>query len=429
MPAFQIPKDDAANAGVSPAAMNDKSALLGQLKIDRSIEPQGSGRGKWVAAALALAAAAVGAWFVFKPAPAVPVKAAAAVPAASAAAGATSVLDASGYVIARRQATVSSKVTGKVVELMIEEGMPVKHGQVLARLDDSNTRAQVLLSQSQLDAARAQLAEIRVQLVESQRQLKRSKELHDRQLVSDAAVENAQAGVDGLQARLESAQENVKVAERNVGLYRQQVDDMIVRAPFDGVITVKNAQVGEMISPLSAGGAGTRTGIGTLVDMGSLEIEVDVNENFINRVQSGQKVEGTLNAYPDWKIPCAVIAVIPTADRSKATVKVRIGIQTKDARIIPDMGVRVSFLPEDQTGEAAADAPKGVLIPAEAVKDDGGAKVVFVIAGDTVERRAVGVGAARGDQVQVIAGLSGGERVAVGDLALLSDGARIEVQE
>lgn len=409
--------------------MNDKSALLGQLKIDRSLAPQGSGRGKWVIAGLVAVAAAVGAWALMKPAAAVPIKVASAMPAASATAGSASVLDASGYVIARRQATVSSKVTGKVVELTIEEGMPVKQGQVLARLDDSNTRAQVLLSQSQLDAARAQLAEIRVQLVDAQRQLKRSKELHERKLVSDAAVENAQAAVDGLEARLASAQENVKVSERNVGLYRQQVDDMIVRAPFSGVITVKNAQVGEMISPLSAGGAGTRTGIGTLVDMDSLEIEVDVNENFINRVQSGQKVEATLNAYPDWKIPCSVIAVIPTADRSKATVKVRIGIQAKDARIIPDMGVRVSFLPEEPTGEAAAAAPRGVLVPAEAIKDENGTKVVFVVVDDKVERRAVGVGATRGTQVQVIAGLGAGDRVALGDLGQLADGARVEVTQ
>jgi len=408
--------------------MNDKSALLGQLKIDRDVMPHNSGRGKWVLAALGVIAAAAAAWFVLKPAAAIPVKSAPAV-AITSATSAGSVLDASGYVIARRQATVSSKVTGKVVELLIEEGMPVKQGQVLARLDDSNTRAQVALSQSQLDAARAQLAEIRVQLADAQRQLKRSKELHERKLVSDAAVENAQAAVDGLEARLESAQENVKVSERNVGLYRQQVDDMVVRAPFAGVITVKNAQVGEMISPLSAGGAGTRTGIGTLVDMDSLEIEVDVNENFINRVQSGQRVEAVLNAYPDWKIPCAVIAVIPTADRSKATVKVRIGIQAKDPRIIPDMGVRVSFLPEDTGEAAAAEAPKGVLVPAEAVKDEGGTKVVFVIAGDRVERRAIGVGGERGGQVQVVAGLSGGERVALGDLSKLADGTRIEIQE
>jgi RND family efflux transporter MFP subunit len=410
--------------------MNDKSALLGQLKIDRDLQPQKGSAGKWILVGLLVAGAAVGAYFVFKPAPAVPVKAVAAIAASSASASSASVLDASGYVVARRAATVSSKVTGKVVELLIEEGKPVKEGQVLARLDDSNTRAQLSLSQSQLDAARAAQSEIKVQLVDAQRQQKRARELHDKKLVSDAFVENAQATADGLQARLESAQENVKVAERNVALFRQQVDDMVVRAPFAGMITVKNAQVGEMISPLSAGGAGTRTGIGTLVDMESLEIEVDVNENFINRVQGGQKVEAVLNAYPDWRIPCNVIAVIPTADRSKATVKVRIGIRDKDPRIIPDMGVRVSFLPEEKTGEAAAEAPKGVLIPAEAIKDDNGTKVVFVVKGDnTVERRAIGVGPTRGQQVQVNAGLAAGDRVAIGDMSKLADGIRIEVQQ
>lgn len=409
--------------------MDDKSALLGQLKINRDAAPERSGGGKWVLAGLALVAAAAGAFFLLRPAPAVAVRAAVAVAPAAGAASAASVLDASGYVIARRQATVSSKVTGKVTELLIEEGMPVTQGQVLARLDDSNARMQLLLSQSQLDASRAQLTEIRVQLADAERQLKRSQELHDRKLVADATLDNARASVEGLQARLESAQQNVQVAQRNVALYRQQLDDMVVRAPFAGVITVKNAQVGEMISPLSAGGAGTRTGIGTLVDMDSLEIEVDVNENFINRVQPGQRVEGTLNAYPDWKIPCTVIAVIPTADRSKATVKVRIGIQAKDPRIIPDMGVRVSFLPDAPGEGTAAEAPRGVLIPAEAVRDDGGAQVVFVIGDGVVERRAVGLGGERGGQVQVIAGLAAGERVALGDLGQLADGARVEVTE
>jgi HlyD family secretion protein len=410
--------------------MNDKSALLGQLKIDRDALPQKSGGGgRWILVTIAGLSLAGAAFFALKPAAAVPVKAAPAIAATTGSASAGSVLDASGYVIARRQATVSSKVTGKVLELMIEEGLPVKQGQVLARLDDSNARAQLLLSQSQLDASKAQLAEIRVQLADAERQLKRSRDLHEKKLVSDAALDNAQASVEGLQARLASAQQNVTVAQRSVALVQQQLEDTVVRAPFSGVITVKNAQAGEMISPLSAGGAGTRTGIGTLVDMDSLEVEVDVNENFINRVQSGQRVEATLNAYPDWKIPCSVIAVIPTADRSKATVKVRIKIEAKDARIIPDMGVRVSFLPEEQADAAPAEAPKGVMIPAEAVKDENGTKVVFVITDGKVERRAVGVGNARGGQIQVVAGLAGGERVALGDLSKLVDGARIELQE
>jgi HlyD family secretion protein len=412
--------------------MDDKSALLGQLKIDRDARPQEGGSGKWlVLGALVLVAGAAGAWFLFKPAAAIPVRAATVV-ALTSASGAGSVLDASGYVIARRQATVSSKVTGKVVELYIEEGKPVKQGEVLARLDDTNVRAQLALSESQLDAAKAAQAEVKVQLIEGERQLRRTRELHERKLVSDAAIDNAQSTVDSLKARLESAQQNVSVAERGVSVQRRQIDDMVVRAPFNGVITVKNAQVGEMISPLSAGGAGTRTGIGTLVDMESLEVEVDVNENFINRVRPGQRVEAVLNAYPDWKIPCSVIAVIPTADRSKATVKVRIKIDAKDARIIPDMGVRVAFLPEEDKAQQApgqAEAPRGVLIPAEAVKDDAGTTVVFVLKGETVERRAVKLGETRGGQVQVIAGLSGGEQVALGELAKLADGARIEIQQ
>jgi len=407
--------------------MNDKSALLGQLKIDRDAMPQQSGRGKWVVLGLAVVVAAAGAFFAFKPAAAIPVKTAAAV-ALTAASSAGSVLDASGYVIARRQATVSSKVTAKVVELLIEEGKTVKAGEVLARLDDSNVRAQMALSESQLDAARAAQSEVKVQLIEAERQLRRTRELHERKLVSDAAIDNAQSAVDSLKARLESAEQNVSVAARGVSVQRRLLDDMVVRAPFAGVITVKNAQVGEMISPLSAGGAGTRTGIGTLVDMDSLEIEVDVNENFINRVQSGQRVEAVLNAYPDWKIPCAVVAVIPTADRSKATVKVRIGIEARDPRIIPDMGVRVAFLPEAEgSGAAQAEGPRGVLIPAEAVKDESGTAVVFVLKGETVERRAVKIGESRGGQVQVLAGLSGGEQVALGELAKLTDGARVEI--
>ena len=406
---------------------DDKSALLGRLKIDRSIAPQEeSGMGKWIIGGL-IAIAAIGAAIIFlRPAPAVPVKAATAISLASAPT-AGSVLDASGYVVARRAATVSSKVTGKVTEILIEEGKPVKQGDVLARLDDSNARAQVSLSASQLDAAKANLNEIRVQLNDAQRQYKRAQELHERKLVSDAFLDSAQAQADGLAARLDSVQQNVVVSERALALYNRQLDDMVVRAPFAGMITVKNAQVGEMISPLSAGGAGTRTGIGTLVDMDSLEIEVDVNENFINRVVPGQRVEGVLNAYPEWKIPCAVIAVIPTADRSKATVKVRIKIEAKDSRVLPDMGVRVSFLTDEQPAAANAEAPKGVLIPAEAVKDEGGTKVVFVIRQDKVERRAVSLGTNRGSQVNVLGGVSAGDKVAIGELSKLADGTKVEV--
>ncbi|HUS23607.1 MAG TPA: efflux RND transporter periplasmic adaptor subunit [Candidatus Binatia bacterium] len=408
--------------------MNDKSALLGQLKIDRDALPQKSGgAGKWVVLGLAIVAAAGGAWIWLRPAPAVPVKVAIALAPAAGGAAAGSVLDASGYVVARRQATVSSQVTGKVVSLTFEEGKPVNAGEVLARLDDTTAHAQLSLSLSQLDSARAGQAVVQAQLSDAERQLKRAKELHEKQLVSDAAVDTAQANFEGLTAQSERAQREVQVAQRNVELQQRNLDFTVIRAPFGGVITVKNAQIGEMISPLSAGGAGTRTGIGTLVDMDSLEIEVDVNENFINRVQPAQPVEATLNAYPDWKIPCKVIAVIPTADRSKATVKVRIGIELKDARILPDMGARVAFLSAGKPA-AAAELPKGVFVPVQAVGKDAGADVVYVLKGETVERRAVSLGTLkRGELVQVTSGLTSGERVAVGDLAQLKDGVRVQL--
>ena len=221
---------------------------------------------------------------------------------------------------------------------------------------------------------------------------------------------------------------NVTVAERNISVYQQQLDDTVVRAPFDGVITVKNAQQGEMISPLSAGGAGTRTGIGTLVDMDSLEVDVDVNENFIGRVEAGQPVTAKLNAYPDWEIPCKVIAVVPTADRSKATVKVRIAINKKDPRILPDMGVRVSFLSDTQ--HQPSEAPKGLWVPQDAVQaGEGDTGVLYVIRDNRLERRAVKLGGKTSDGQQVLSGLTAGENVAIGDLSKFSDGAKVKTAE
>lgn len=407
--------------------MNDKTDLLGQLRIDRSGTPVRR-RSAWVYLGPALALLGVaGLYLALRPAAATPVRVVD-VQTLGAGTPAASVLDASGYVVARRQATVSSKVTGKVMEVLIEEGQRVDANQVLARIDDSNTRAQLLLAQSQLDAARSALAEVKVQLAEAQRQLVRTRELADKKLVSQAALDTAQANVEAAQARLDSTQSNAAVAQRNVEVQSRFLDDTVVRAPFAGVITQKNAQPGEMISPLSAGGAGTRTGIGTLVDMDSLEIEVDVNENFIGRVQPGQPASARLNAYPDWEIPAEVIAVIPAADRSKATVKVRLGFKQKDARILPEMGVRVAFR-ENRAPGAAPAAAAGVLVPAEAVQAEGDSGVVFVLGEDRVERRAVRLGGTRGDSVVVVAGLRGGEKLAVSSDATkaLEDGMPVRV--
>lgn len=404
--------------------MNDKSALLGQLKIDRKPKPpRRDTPWKWILPPVALGLVAAG-LFLLRPAPPPVVTVVTARVASNAGAG--SVLDATGYVVARRQATVSSKSTGKVSEILIEEGQQVQAGQILARLDGSNARAALELAQSQLVSTRAGLAEVQAQLSDARRQYQRTQELTAKGMFSQAALDTAQANVETLAARLERVRSDGLVAERSVSVYRQQLDDTVVRAPFSGVITVKNAQPGEMISPLSAGGAGTRTGIGTLVDMDSLEIEVDVNENFINRVLPGQPVSARLNAYPDWAIPCEVVAVIPAADRSKATVKVRVGIQTKDARILPDMGVRVSFLNDNK---AAPEAPKGVWLPEDAVQAQGETGVVFVVSGDKLERRAVKLGGKGSDGLQVISGITASDKVVSGDLSKLSDGMVVKVAE
>jgi RND family efflux transporter MFP subunit len=339
-----------------------------------------------------------------------------------------SILDASGYVVARRQATVASKITGKMVELDIEEGDHVKEGQVIARLDDTNLRAALNAARAQLDYARSGLAETEVNLNNARRDYERQKSLLGGHFVSQSAVDNSQTSMDALAAQLATQHSNVEVAQRNIDLAQRNLDDTVVRAPFSGVVTVKAAQPGEIVSPISAGGGFTRTGIGTIVDMDSLEIQVDVNENFINRVQPDQKVTARLNAYPDWRIPGHVIAVIPTADRSKGTVTVRIAVDEKDPRVLPEMGVRVAFLGETPDTAGAAAAGELATLPSDAVQSSGSGGVIFVVHDSTVERRAVKLGASTGDRVVVIAGVSPGERVAVGDFSRLKDGSEFHVE-
>ena len=405
----------------------DKSDLLKQLHIDRGAPEAPRARShRFILAGCALLAllAGAGAWFGL-PRSAPPTVRTAVARAASQAAD--SVLDASGYVTARRQATVSAKVTGKVTEVLIEEGQQIKEGAVLARLDDTEAKAQLTLAQAQLVAARSQLAEIQAQLVQAERDYARQDELARRNLISPQALDAALAQRDTLRARLGSADEQVHVARESVAVAQVQLDNTVIRAPFGGVVITKSAQPGEMISPISAGGGFTRTGIGTIVDMDSLEIQVDVNEAFINRVTPGQPVEAMLNAYPDWRIPGEVIAIIPTADRSKATVKVRIAFKQKDPRIIPDMGVRVAFLSgKPATAQALM---SGVLVPAESVRPDGAKGIVFVHAGATVQRRSVTLGPSVGGQRQVLDGLRESERVVLSPPESLKDGDKVRLAE
>jgi RND family efflux transporter MFP subunit len=406
----------------------NQSDLLKELRIDRTAPPPPPGRGRlWVVVGLVLVLGALALLVALGRTPQIRVKVVAA-EAAGAARGAASVLDATGYVVARREATVSAKITGKVREVRIEEGQHVEAGQVLATLDDVDARAALGVVEAELAATRSQAAEIRTNLANAEREYDRQQGLADRKLTSLQALDTARTQAEALRARLASQLETEKVGLEQLAQARVQLDNTIIRAPFSGVITVKAAQPGEIVSPLSAGGGFTRTGIGTIVDMDSLEIEVDVNESYINRVTPGQRVEAVLNAYPDWKIPASVIAIIPTADRAKATVKVRIALGQKDARIVPEMGVRVSFL-EDARPEDAAATARAVLVPQGALRQDGAQDVVFVVRDGSVRRRAVSAGASVGALREIRAGLTAGDLVVVDGPPDLMDGSKVTLDE
>jgi RND family efflux transporter MFP subunit len=333
------------------------------------------------------------------------------------------VLNASGYVAARRLATVSSKVTGRITEVLFEEGAAVTAGQVLARLDPATGQAEHLVASRSLEAARRSLREIEVRLADAQRTLDRNRSLVERALVSKSVVDASEAEVAALQARLAATGAEVGVAQARVALSQQGLDDLDIRAPFAGVVISKDAQPGETVSPISAGGGFTRTGIATIVDMDSREIEVDVNEAYINRVHGGQRVEAVLDAYPDWKVPGRVISIVPTADRQKATVRVRIAFDQLDPRILPDMGIKVRFL-EDRArpGEVAP------TVAAEAVVRGDGGTSVWVVRDGRVELRAVRLGDEKDGQRIVLEGLQGGEAVVVHPSRRLRDGSPVELQ-
>ncbi len=334
----------------------------------------------------------------------------------------STVLNASGYVTARRQATVSSKMAGQITEILIEEGMEVEAGQVLARLDSSNLTRSLRLAEAQAAAAEKAVAEIEAQLAEAVLRQERTRRLVGEAVLGQADLDSVNAEVATLEARIERQRADILASERSADVIRQQIDDTVIRAPFDGVITAKNAQTGEMMSPIAGGAGFTRTGVGTIVDMDSREIEVDVNEAFINRVSPDQPVEAVLDSYEDWSIPARVIAIIPTADRDRATVRVRIAFEELDPRILPDMGVRVSFR---TTEIEEAEAPEGLLVPAAAVFEDTGRDLVYLVRDGRVQRRAVRLGDPSGSDLYVLSGLVEGDRVVVSPPEGLADGLEV----
>jgi HlyD family secretion protein len=348
--------------------------------------------------------------------------------AQKAAAGRPALLNASGYVTPRRRATIAAKITGRVTKVNFDEGMHVQEGFVLATLDDSDARRALDSAKADRDSAQAAIADFEVQLKNAEIELHRAKQLLAAGVQSQETLDNATMAADSLRAKIALAKEQVAASQARVGEAQQNVDNTVIRAPFDGIVVSKDAQVGEMVSPISAGGGFTRTGIATIVDMNSNEIEVDVNEAYIARVVPGQNVTAVLDAYPEWQIPSRVRTVIPTADRQKATVKVRISFLKLDPRILPDMGIKVTFFgaaPEQKNGATEPAA----LIPQDAVREDQGKKIVFLMKDNRLERRAVTLGGTRGSDAEVLAGIDAGDTVVVKGPATLRDGQAVEIKK
>jgi RND family efflux transporter MFP subunit len=403
----------------------DKQALE-SLRLDAGSDPQryrdaraGRRRRLWIAGAILAVFGAAIAWRVVNS----PVAVQTVLVETPEGAADAAVLNASGYVVARRLATVSSKVTGRITEVLFEEGAIVAEGQVLARLDPSTAQAEHAVAASRLEAARRNLREIEVRLGDARKTLARNRSLVERKLVAESVLDGSEAEVAALEARLAAAGAEVGVARSQLALNQQGLDDLQIRAPFAGVVLSKDAQPGETVSPMSAGGGFTRTGIATIVDMDSREIEVDVNEAYINRVRDEQRVEAVLDAYPDWTLAGRVISIVPTADRQKATVRVRIAFESLDPRILPDMGIKVRFLEEGTDRERAHPT-----VPANAVLREDDETTAWVVRDGKVELRTLTLGVADGDRVPVLEGLQGGEAIVVDAPRRLRDGAAVELK-
>jgi len=392
---------------------------LNSLKMDKTnrYQRKGSGIGKWIGIVVLFSLVASAIYFLTQNKEAdLPVVEVHTVikPSVDTVVETDAVLNASGYVVARRQATVSSKVTGKIREVLVEEGMQVEQGQILASLDDSTLVAQIALAQSQKRAAETSLDEVKVRIAEAQKNLDRTISLRTSKLVPQSSLDAAEAELAALKARLSNANSDIRVSNQNLALQKQFQNDYTIVAPFSGVVISKNAQPGEMISPAATGGS-TRTGICTIVDMDSREIEVDVNESFINKVSSGQDVEATLDAYPDWIIPAKVINIVPTADRQKATVKVRIGFKELDPRILTDMGVRVTFLADEaiRSSNKEVEVPQ-IRIPVDAVFSQNGSDSVLIVNSEGIlSTRSITIKSKTLNNVIIQSGLSGGERLVI----------------
>jgi HlyD family secretion protein len=391
---------------------NDKSSLLDSLKIERTpVRRKQTSPLLYVAGIVAVIVIAAAAWF-FWPDNAIPVHVITASAEGSGGGGAS--LDASGYVVARRKATLSAKIMGKIAEVNFEEGQKVKAGEIVARLDDSDYQAAVRQAQAQARMAKATMDNTAPIYA-------RYRTAREQGAISADAVENQRLAYDNARTAYDTALATVAMAQSNLL-------NTMVRAPFSGVVTVRVAQLGEVVAPQASGGGDTRTGILTIVDMDSLEVLVDVSENYIERVQVGGQTIIHLDAFPDWDIPGAVIAIIPTADQSKGTVSVRVAIKSKDPRILPNMAARVGFMTAPEKGAVQA-APR-VSVPVSAVIANGKTGSVFIVGADNkIEKREVALGLKTAQSVTILSGISAGDRLAGDSLDKLHDGDRVKVLE
>jgi RND family efflux transporter MFP subunit len=419
------PIDKSSEAPGSAAPRAD----LGSLRIGDA-HRKGSSSGKklgYAAAILGLIVILTGAFFAFHEQPPVVEVMMAQKPVSDD--GRAALLNASGYVTPRRRATIAAKITGRVTGVFFDEGNHVPAGFILATLDDSDVQKALVSAKADRDATEAGIADLQVQLKNAQIELKRANQLKDANVGTQEALDSATMAADSLRAKIAVTQQQVNAADARIKEAQQNVDNCVIRAPFEGIVVSKDAQVGEMVSPISAGGGFTRTGIATIVDMNSNEIEVDVNEAYIARVVPNQPVTAVLDAYPDWQIPSKVRTVIPTADREKATVKVRISFLKLDPRILPDMGVKVTFFGAQTQAKKSGGPAPATLIPADAVHDDNGQKIVYLVSNDRAERRAISLGGTRGSDVEVMAGVAAGDSVIVKGPANLHDGQAVSIKK
>ncbi|HTH64311.1 MAG TPA: efflux RND transporter periplasmic adaptor subunit [Gemmatimonadales bacterium] len=377
--------------------MDTRSADLSALKIDRTTRPDPPSRRfpRWLLiAGQALIVLVIGAWLISRSiGGAVPVRLVPAVLISPA--QASSVVIASGYVVAQRKAAVASKGTGRLVYLGVVEGDRVKSGQVIARIEDADVRAQVAQAEANVRLGVADLQD-------AQRSMEREKQLLDSNL-------STQAAYDAAEARYRRVTATIDVAKASLGAAQVALENTVIRAPFDGTVLTKNADVGEMVAPL-AGSALSKAAVVTLADLGSLQVEVDVSETSIEQVIAGQPCEIVLDAYPDVRYPGTVAKIVPTADRAKATVQVKVAFNRYDGRVLPEMSAKVHFLPRADAA-ARSDTTPLLTVPGAAVALRGGHNVVYTVtAGHAVEVPVV-VGRRVGQGVAILQGLAVGTQV------------------